>query len=563
MHRCLAIPEILAMIFEQVPCGEMPTAVGKRDLAALARTCKLFSPFALDLLWSVQEGLRPLVRCMPSDLWMERDMSTERSRSVLKLIGLNREKELRFYRRPQESDWERVLVYAPKIKTLAMPRWDVEPTSAKYFSEAWNHFFPGRHLLPNIKLLILQSDPELYMPLLVAPSLKSLTTWRMSSHADVEILVDIVDKYPSINALCFICTRNAEERIGGDLSRAICRWRHLVSVNASALDRHALVHVASLPTLRRLVVSDISVDEVKAASKLMPEDSFQALSTLKIVGVDLSQDPVLGLVATYHPPLRHVSLQIDRPLNFTRNEWGDVISAIHQVCSPTSLAELHVTDKILSLEITRVHDYGLDFATLKPLLSFSRLHTLELDPAGGFDLGNDDLASMARAWPMLTKLSLSAAFGAAGWKVPSRITLAGLLPLLQNCPHLETLDIVIDARILPPSETRLDVGHHGSVRSLFLGNSFINTPTRVALLMADLFPNVQGAIMAWWDMYMEYWLEDEMLYRSASDYAGLWAEVSRLMPGFVARRRRERKRLSKINNGGVALRRSTRLASKP
>ncbi|KAG5637508.1 hypothetical protein H0H81_004334 [Sphagnurus paluster] len=63
MHRCLLIPEIVSMICQQCDYPSRPT------LAALARTCQLFSEPALQCLWEEVEGLAHLIRCMPADLW--------------------------------------------------------------------------------------------------------------------------------------------------------------------------------------------------------------------------------------------------------------------------------------------------------------------------------------------------------------------------------------------------------------------------------------------------------------------------------------------------------------
>ena len=60
MHRCLYIQEILHVIFsrldvhQRVPVHAEPprTESSLRTLAALARTCKIFTEQALDILWS-------------------------------------------------------------------------------------------------------------------------------------------------------------------------------------------------------------------------------------------------------------------------------------------------------------------------------------------------------------------------------------------------------------------------------------------------------------------------------------------------------------------------------
>lgn len=75
MHPCLQINEILAKNFElmrELETTEHPKfptwpAKGSKILAALARTCKVFSEPSLDLLWEFQPSLAPLIKCLPND----------------------------------------------------------------------------------------------------------------------------------------------------------------------------------------------------------------------------------------------------------------------------------------------------------------------------------------------------------------------------------------------------------------------------------------------------------------------------------------------------------------
>lgn len=61
MHPSLRIPEIVRMI-----CTLLTAPA---ELAAMARTCNLFSDAALDVLWRRQDSILNLIRCMPPDLW--------------------------------------------------------------------------------------------------------------------------------------------------------------------------------------------------------------------------------------------------------------------------------------------------------------------------------------------------------------------------------------------------------------------------------------------------------------------------------------------------------------
>ena len=66
MHACLNVDEILRLIAcELVGSARDATAV------ALACCCKGFEDLVLDELWVVQDGLLPLLKSFPGDVWNE------------------------------------------------------------------------------------------------------------------------------------------------------------------------------------------------------------------------------------------------------------------------------------------------------------------------------------------------------------------------------------------------------------------------------------------------------------------------------------------------------------
>lgn len=72
MHPCLKVYDILLQIFSQleVTSLDQPDFLENRiTLAGLATCCRDFEYPALESLWSFQTSLRPLIGCIPQDLW--------------------------------------------------------------------------------------------------------------------------------------------------------------------------------------------------------------------------------------------------------------------------------------------------------------------------------------------------------------------------------------------------------------------------------------------------------------------------------------------------------------
>jgi len=64
MNRCLSVDEILRHI-----TYELVASKGQGTAVALACCCKTFEGPVLDELWETQEGLLPLLRSLPGDVW--------------------------------------------------------------------------------------------------------------------------------------------------------------------------------------------------------------------------------------------------------------------------------------------------------------------------------------------------------------------------------------------------------------------------------------------------------------------------------------------------------------
>lgn len=68
MHRCFSIDEIIRLVAcEIIESENGATAV------SLACCCKGFEGPVLDVLWTTQDKLVPLLKCLPQDSWEESD----------------------------------------------------------------------------------------------------------------------------------------------------------------------------------------------------------------------------------------------------------------------------------------------------------------------------------------------------------------------------------------------------------------------------------------------------------------------------------------------------------
>ncbi|KAJ7166209.1 hypothetical protein C8R46DRAFT_1276078 [Mycena filopes] len=126
MHNCLKISEIVDLICShsrhQPPWLRKSDRLTAHDLAAIARTCVFFEGPALDHLWNYADLARLLVYWMPLDLWtVDYDPRVWPKDNKMIII------KIRQLRAVQASDWDRLKLYLPRVKTLrsGMAGWDL------------------------------------------------------------------------------------------------------------------------------------------------------------------------------------------------------------------------------------------------------------------------------------------------------------------------------------------------------------------------------------------------------------------------------------------------------
>ena len=123
--HCLEIPEILIHILEHIYVSHK----GRSALAKLARTCKLFSGPALDVLWRIQTSLLPLIMTLPRELlnFAPSDQMAVATFVRVPFARLDRgvptdPQRQTIDKQPMISHWRRPLLYARRIRSILPER---------------------------------------------------------------------------------------------------------------------------------------------------------------------------------------------------------------------------------------------------------------------------------------------------------------------------------------------------------------------------------------------------------------------------------------------------------
>ncbi|KAK7044489.1 hypothetical protein R3P38DRAFT_165882 [Favolaschia claudopus] len=485
MHRCLQVVEIVSLVCEEIE---------ERSLPSFARVCRAFNDPALDVLWSHQNSLGNILRCMPEGIWEE--VFDEDDDEVTWVMN----------RPVLPSDWERPLVYAHRVKSLNYDgRFPVSgrPTSAE-FLQSLHLCLPRQHLFPNLQTLWFFSRYEWtfeYIRLFLGPQINDLFLARPQTAAHLSLLPTIAAECPLLKDLEIQHT-NQELDCKDAVSALVLGLHRLESIILPCLDNVALEHLARLPGLKSLTLENQTVMSAFPAG-FSNDILFPSLESLHIMGEDV--DAILPLLTLMtQAPLR--DLDIDVAGKITANRLAALYSAIIRYCkkSHTSLERFHYcpgigTGSAIPTDAD-ISTYLVPGSHILSLAPFTNLSVVLLTAPLGFDLDDAIVADLAQTWPHICELSIYSTFYV---NRRSRITLKGLLSFAQHCPHLRSLALPLDATSSSPwphqlvSEADANAGRRiqqNSLLYMIVMRSPIADPLLVAGFLSSVFPKLNSIL---------------------------------------------------------------------
>ncbi|KAF8142846.1 hypothetical protein K438DRAFT_2029900 [Mycena galopus ATCC 62051] len=128
------------------------------------------------------------------------------------------------------------------------------------------------------------------------------------------------------------------------------------------------------------------------------------------------------------------------------------------------------------------------------LSRFPKLAIVSIMIFSGYDLDDEVVSDLARAWPHLQELRLQT----SGYNHRPRNTLLSLQVLAQHCPRLHALEMTFDATTVPPrastSQARI---LHDSLVVLVPSYSHISDAFPVARFLSGIFTNLTEVKQVW------------------------------------------------------------------
>ncbi|OSC97192.1 hypothetical protein PYCCODRAFT_1377693 [Trametes coccinea BRFM310] len=500
------MPEIQHIIFDTL-YGD---SRGMATLAALARTAHCFQEVALDRLWHTQTSLVPLVRCFPPTV-----VSEEAGEYGVQVMN--------FVSEPKPEDWTRVKFYAPRIKAIRSdvsfemdPLWDGElAEEACIILQKSKGSAP---LLPNLHSFEWTQRVSQWTKYCRTPAIASFPLMLNPQVSSMDVVVNHLEEGGPAEAIAAALRKFGNE------------FRQLRSINfvcppCGPVEEAVLDLAYRHPQLKSFKCSRSRSMTVEAITHL---STLQALQEVSIVA---DRETTLSVVKVaksraycFFSALRSLVLQTES-LELCK-EWLDIVRT-PSVNNLTFIVEQSLTAKDFAEFLTLLVErgglehlrfvcktpcprdspgYSIIPTALAPLLQLN-LVTLQLEPGMPIDIDNSFVERMARAWPRLQTLELNAEWRRYPERTPL-VTIPGLLPLTDHCPHMTSLAITFNPNLFPfqghfAAGDRPAGGHSFSLDKPFrLGVgatviAFNDYGFRLATVLSDFCPGLVTLDNAW------------------------------------------------------------------
>ncbi|KAG1783223.1 hypothetical protein EV702DRAFT_247715 [Suillus placidus] len=485
MHVCLLPTETLLGIFATIYEDSTTISCATSTLAALARTCRTFKEPALDILWQQLNGFEPLISCFPEGV---------RNRNMQGNLTLNRP--------PFPREWKIFGQYAHRVRCLSIDSMDLDAIDDRILQTLMSAP-PPTLLLPDLRSLCWRDDRECFFPLLRTLLVSTITSLKLGSvcmpkwtpsFAKSALLASLGVRCPSIQDFsCFNC--DDSQGSSDVICEAVCGWQKLCQLRTGVLNTQALLHLASLSSLKSLHFRTCDFNDMQSNST--PTFTYQ----LNDMSIAASSPSALTrhLRNLRFLSCRSVMLFVDEndvELPYDPLELPELIISLSERFFP-ALERLVIDFGFEHKCLARTdHRFAHTFDVVAPLLSLSHLKILDIPWFCTSAIDDNSLKRMAQSWPQLEEFHFG---GGTCWLVPPSLTFIGLVHLIQHCRRLRSIEMTFHASSIDTnSELFSKIIPNTHITSIDVGLSPIADPLAVACQLHTLLPNLTNIDCVLW-----------------------------------------------------------------
>ncbi|KAH7926842.1 hypothetical protein BV22DRAFT_1045789 [Leucogyrophana mollusca] len=497
MHHCFRIPELRQQIFSAVYSSDEEDSLRRRHdsiflqwpnpidsssrqtLATLARTCRVFSEPALDILWARLDSLEPLVFCFPDNIWSVSDEGVIDLKAPILAVA-----------------WHKFQRHARRVRVLGSDS-PLFGSNLPLFGKMSKDFiialgcFPSREgLLPNLRELywhnLRDDDLDPFMRYFLTPTLRSIRIYSdtctiaqcsvVSSIATICHELEIFEYYPASDAPTDVDVLDAISEYG---------WVSMGTLRALKITSSFRMSNFYFPKN----LNSLSVEFIPDGWNNFGPQCVETLQNLKLRSPELW--PCIRFIQKLHAPFLR-KLIVECEFHSPSASRGELFTSLQSKFSCSTMES--ITVKVAKPHTGNSGEYPCTMQTIRPLLSFSLLKELHLDPLNMSHIDDIDIQEIASSLPNIEWLILGTRYF---WEETPKLTLNGVNVLLARCPRLRTLGLVIDATVLDPvTQEKLGGGVPNiTITTLYVGCSKIHDPTKVAVILSGILPSLRRIVV--------------------------------------------------------------------
>ncbi|KAA1476241.1 hypothetical protein DENSPDRAFT_843144 [Dentipellis sp. KUC8613] len=453
MHRCFQIPELLDEIatkllpaYDPRHHGFVQIKKGRRDVLALALTCKAFLEPSLDILWRDLDSMFPLLHVLDviptRDLWPDyRGSSTCRV-----YMSVTAMKELRLL---AEAKWDRLDYYSPRVRSLLVDQYHppVYKTMLQYHQKTL-----GSAVTPNLRSLVWRVPDEEHFGFIpfCGPNLAFLTIKPPNLEISAPKIAGMLgNSLSGLEELVFLyegreeTTRKQDAYVSNLVLYAPSL--RLVKSNFHHPSPEAFARIVTMPHLETLTLSTLPPEPWPYLSPRAPA-SVPFLPAIRSLRLCRSRLDVISRFLQAVDNMKQLErLKIELHKEDRNTAVGGCIATVGNLCF-AALVDFYLSPDQIHSDLAdgrgRVDAFRVSQAMLSPLLPFKNMEECKIH-VQSLDIDDTFLESVATSWPSLRVLVLLP----LQWhKEESNLTLPGLLPLAKNCPHLYFVELNFNRR---------------------------------------------------------------------------------------------------------------------
>ncbi|KAG1900195.1 uncharacterized protein F5891DRAFT_1034603 [Suillus fuscotomentosus] len=496
MHHIFEFDDIIYAVLQHVKSSGT-------DLVNVAMTCSRLADSALNILWSEQSSLVPLIMCLPQDTWEVREN------------GLGH--IVHFSRDPTPIEWERLRVNASRVRRLVGPNGFTDALKLPLGES----FIPGLDVSRDVlQRLFVWSRPATLFPNLCELYFDAVFYFLEYDSSKSWLLRQFIS--PGLQALRFDVAGIPPHKSEQLLATLHAEVHGLRQLTVSADDGNMALTVppsfGKLPKLIGLAI--FGIDVCLTRQTIANIQQARCLQSLKLKLFGTSCDA--GGIPLELPSLKTLHLSggsLPQCTHFLRQVTTPQLSHIDiRYCGAASPAEMTAFIESLSTScqtvgcLERVHVVDeskipdprviipLSSEIFRPLFKFNRLLSVKFIGVGNFNLDDGFLYDVPVAWPSIRELKLTS------WKRRAiySVTFTAMMSLASRCRSLQTLHLTVDATqstIIPraPDGTEELWPTQTALRNLHLGYSKVSEVARVPYFLAEVFPTLFD--FKWYDYY--------------------------------------------------------------